>query len=98
MDLVDMCSYSRTNNGYNQILVCIDVFRKFVWIKLLKTKAANPVAVAFREIFSDGRKPINLQCDEGTEFINTTFQRLCREQNINLYHVESDKKASIVEF
>jgi hypothetical protein len=97
MDLVDMCSYSRTNNGYNWILVCIDVFSKFVWIKLLKTKAANPVAVAFREIISDGRKPINLQCDEGTEFINTTFKRLCREQNINLYHVESDKKASIVE-
>jgi hypothetical protein len=46
MDLVDMCSYSRTNNGYNWILVCIDVFSKFVWIKLLKTKAANPVAVA----------------------------------------------------
>ncbi len=26
MDLVDMCSYS---NGYNWILVCIDVFSKF---------------------------------------------------------------------
>jgi hypothetical protein len=63
----------------------------------LKTKAANPVAVAFREIISVGRKPINLQCDEGTEFINTTFKRLCREQNINLYLVESDKKSSIVE-
>jgi hypothetical protein len=63
----------------------------------LKTKAANPVEVAFREIISDSRKPFNLQCDEGTEFISTTFKRLCREQNINLYHVESDKKASIVE-
>ena len=74
-DLVDMCYYSRTNNGYNWILVCIDVFRKFVWIKLLKTKAANPVAVTLRQIISDGRKPINLHCDEGTLFINTTFRR-----------------------
>jgi hypothetical protein len=90
MDVVDMCSYSRTNNGYNRILVCIDVFSKFVWIKLLKTKAANPVAVAFREIISDARKPINLQCDEGTVFNNTSFKRLCRQQNINVYHVESD--------
>jgi hypothetical protein len=81
-----MCSYSRTNKGYNWILVCIDVFSKFVWIKLLKTKAANLVAVAFIEIISNGRKPINLQCDEGTDFINTTFKRSCREQNINLYH------------
>jgi hypothetical protein len=76
MDLVDMCSYRRTNNGYNWILVCIGVFSKFVWIKLLKTKAAYPVAVAFREIIGDARKPINLQCDEGTEFNNTSFKRL----------------------
>jgi hypothetical protein len=97
MDLVDMCSYSSSNNGYNWILVCIDVFSKFVWIQLLKTKAANPVAGAFREIISHGREPKNLQCDEGTEFINAVFKRLCRDNNINLNHVESDKKASIVE-
>jgi hypothetical protein len=76
MDLLDMCSYIGTNNGFIWILVCIDVFSKFVWIELLKTKAANPVAGAFREIISDGRKSINLQCDEGTEFINATFKRL----------------------
>ena len=63
----------------------------------MRTKAANPVTEAFREIISDGRKPKNLQCDEGTEFINAVFKRLCRDNNINLYHVESDKKASIVE-
>jgi hypothetical protein len=91
MDLGNMCSYSSTNNGYNWILVCIDVFSKFFWIKLLKSKAAYPVAVAvaFREIISDDRKPVNLQCDEGTRFINTT-KRLCRDQNINIYHVECD--------
>jgi hypothetical protein len=36
-----MCPYRRNNNGYNWILICIDVFSKFVWIKLLKTKAAK---------------------------------------------------------
>ncbi len=54
-----MCSFNSTNNGNNWILVWIDVFSKFVWIKLLKTKAANPVAGAFTEIISDGRKPKN---------------------------------------
>ncbi len=34
-----------TNNCYNWILVCIDVFSKFVRIKLLKTKAANPYRI-----------------------------------------------------
>ncbi len=28
--------------------------------------------------------------------INAKFKRLCRDNNINLYHVESDKKARIV--
>ncbi len=45
----------------------MNVFSKNVWIKLLKTKAANPVA---REFISAGRKTKNLQCEEGTEFIN----------------------------
>ena len=72
-----MCSYSTTYNGYNWILVCIDINSKFVWIKLLKIKVANPLAVAYREIISDGSKPINLQCNEGTEFINATFKRFC---------------------
>jgi hypothetical protein len=76
MDLIDVCSNSRTNNVFNWVLACIDVFSKFVWIKLLKAQAANSVAVAFREIISRDRKPINLQCDEGTEFINSTFKRL----------------------
>jgi hypothetical protein len=35
----------------------------------LKTKAANPVTGAFKEISSDGCKPKNLQCDEGTEIL-----------------------------
>jgi hypothetical protein len=39
----------------------------------------------------------NLQCDEGTEFIKTTFKRFCHDNNINLYHVQSNNKASIVE-
>ena len=63
----------------------------------MKTKATNSAAVAFREIISDERKHINLQCNEGTEFIKTTFKRLWRDQYINLYHVESDKKANFVE-
>lgn len=97
MDLMDLCSYSANNRGYNWVLVCIDVFSKFVWIKLLKTKAANPVTAAFREIIQAGRRPSKLQCDEGTEFMNATFRNFCTQNNINMYHVESDKKASIVE-
>ena len=73
MDLVDMCSYKNTNRGYNWILVCIDVFSKFVWIKLLKNKSANTVMQAFRDIIAAGRRPENIQCDEGTEFINAIF-------------------------
>ena len=35
--------------------------------------------------------------DEGNEFINHHFKGFCRRQNINLFHVNSDKKACVVE-
>ena len=34
MDLVDMCSDSRTNNGYNWIVVCIDVLANLFGLNL----------------------------------------------------------------
>ena len=35
--------------------------------------------------------------DEGNEFINHHFKGFCRRQIINLFNVNSDKKACVVE-
>ena len=68
-------------------------------MKLQKNKSGQETAKAFEEILknSNGRKPKNIQVDEGNEFMNAQFKSLCRRNNINLYNENSDKKACVVE-
>ena len=75
MDLADMQSHAKENDGYRYLLVCIDVFSKYVWVIPLKNKTGPALVTAFKEILESGRKPQKIQTDEGTEFFNKTFQR-----------------------
>jgi len=99
LDLIDLQTYSEINENYNWILICIDVFSKFVWISLLKNKNAASVKNGLIDVLnrSTGRKPEKIQTDEGNEFENQVFKAFCRQRNIELFHVDSDKKASVVE-
>lgn len=99
IDLIDMQKYSRDNNGYKYILTCIDTFSKYAWLKPLKTKNADDVMKAMNNILSDsrGRKPKNIQSDDGKEFFNVKFKSLMTRNNINHYSTFSIMKASIVE-
>jgi hypothetical protein len=38
MDLADMQSMQKFNDGYRYLLVCIDVFSKYAWVVPLKNK------------------------------------------------------------
>jgi len=99
LDLADMQKYQGENKPYKWILICIDIFSKYVWVMLQKSKSGPETTKAFEEILknSNGRKPKHIQVDEGNEFMNTHFKNLCRRNNINLYTVNSDKKACVVE-
>lgn len=96
-DLVEMIPYARNNKGYKYILMVIDAFSKYVWAKPLKNKKAEEVTKAMQGILNMGRKPINLQTDQGKEFDNTIFRSLMNKYKINHYWTYSNLKASIVE-
>lgn len=96
-DLVDLSSLSKYNDGYRYLLVVIDILSKFAWIRKLKTKTGIEVTAAFKSILSDGRQPRKLQCDQGREFFNSSFQDLMRTMGIKLFATDSDTKAAIVE-
>lgn len=98
IDLVDMQQFSAENENFRYILMCIDIFSKYLYARPLKTKTAREVCDAMRSIFdeSDGA-PNNIHSDEGKEFFNSTFRRLMIEYNINHYNTYSHLKASIVE-
>lgn len=98
-DLGQLDQYGKYNKNFKYILVVIDCFSKFVWSKALKTKTAVEVTEAFESILkkANGRKPKNLQTDQGKEYYNTHFQSLMKKYNINHYSTFSITKAAICE-
>ena len=95
MDLADMQAIATDNDGYRYLLVCIDVFSKFVWVIPLKTKTGPALVTAFKKILESGRKPQKIQTDQGTEFFNKHFKDLMKEEEIQLYNTYNETKASV---
>ena len=97
IDLVDMKKYSRLNKGIKYLFTCIDVFSKYAWVVPMKSKDGKSCLLAFKKILESGRKPEKIQSDAGKEFLNKSFKELLNKQDISLYTVASELKASVVE-
>ena len=59
---------SKNNKGLGYILVIIDIFSRFLWLRPLKTKTGSNAAKAFEKVFLEGRRPKYLRTDKGQEF------------------------------
>jgi hypothetical protein len=97
MDLADMQSMQKFNDGYRYLLVCIDVFSKYAWVVPLKNKAGPALVEAFKIILASGRKPEKIMTDQGREVLHRHFRALMKEEDIELYNTYNETKASIVE-
>lgn len=99
MDLMDMQNYKRSNSSFAYILLVIDIFTKYVWLRPLKDKSGVEVAKAIKDIINSCPfgAPKNLQSDEGKEFLNQHCRSLYDENKINFYHVFTHLKAAIAE-
>src|SRR5665811_207733 len=95
-DLITITKGHRQNKGTKHLLACIDVLSRFVFVRALKNKNASTTAAAFKNIFSEGRKPKFIQIDEGNEF-EGACRRYLKEENIELFHNHSIFKAAMVE-
>ena len=54
-DLVEMQKFSKWNKGIKYLLMFIDVFSKYGWIKPLKDKKTETVSKEFDEIFKSSK-------------------------------------------
>ena len=74
-DLAFVQDVAKENDGVNYLLVVIDVFSKFLWVRPMKNKTAYSLIQAFDFILSKKRKPEKLRTDKGTEFLKESFQQ-----------------------
>lgn len=97
-DLVDLQKLSKYNKGMKYLLTIVDVFSKYGFAYPLKSKSGPTLTEAFKTIFTKSkRKPLRLQTDKGTEFLNSTLQRFLKQQNVQHFVTQSETKAQTVE-
>lgn len=75
-DLVDVSSIMHQNSHFTFLLTVIDVLSKYAWVIPLKHKTDQEIYNGFIKIFSEGRIPVILQTDNGTEFKNKKMKSL----------------------
>ena len=96
-DLADMKNLSRYNKGVKYLLTVVDVLSKYAWVVPMKNKTGAEQKRAFESILKEGRKPLRLQTDKGSEFYNKSFQEYLAQQKITHFNTQRDTKASVVE-
>ena len=97
-DLAFVQDVAKENDGVNYLLVvCIDVFSKFLWVRPMENKTICSLLHALDSILSQKRKPEKLRTDKGTEFINESFQQYLKKQEIQFYTATNEPKAAVVE-
>lgn len=79
-DLIDMRNYGDENNDYKYILVCIDVYSRYVWMKPLKSKSCDEVIRMLKDCLTDAGKllktrvhPNYIATDEEEAFKRITY-------------------------
>jgi len=97
-DLVEMIEFQHVNDGYRYLLTVIDLFSRYAWARPIRTKSAQDVTRAFRDILAqNNRKPKKLQTDNGREFENAPFQLMLADNDIGFFTISSAYKAAVVE-
>ena len=75
----------------------IDVFSKYGWAILLKTKTGLEVTKAFQNLWGSQAPPHKLWRDKGKEFYNRPMKELLKKNNVDLYSTENEEKSSVLE-
>ena len=72
----------------------IDIFTRKAYVQPLKNKTSETVVKSFENIIKE-TKPKIIQSDSGSEFINSTFKHLLKDNNIELQLINVGDKNKI---
>lgn len=83
LDLISLPNLAQHNNGIVHLLVCIDVFSRFAFVRPLRNKKPSEVVKALIDIFkTSNRKPVLIQTDAGKEFTGSVMKNFLQHNNI----------------
>ena len=103
IDLIQLPKNIAILNKNSYILVCIDVFTRFMWADLVPTKSGKDIAEVFEKLLHQmmegpsGKTPRTILADRGLEFRNKQFTSLLEMHKTKLIHNYTSYKASHVE-
>jgi transposase InsO family protein len=84
MDLAVLSSLSKYNDKHKYLLNIVDIFSRYAWRVPLKDKTGTSIMTTLKPLF-ENRKPITLQSDKGTEFVNTNVQQFLKLQGVDFH-------------
>lgn len=100
MDLIDVRSLSKYNDGCSWLFLAIDSFSKYCWVKPMRTKSAKTTVGAIRRLVEDdlsGKQIESMFMDHGSEFVNILVKNYLQSKNIRMDLALSETKAAIAE-
>ena len=83
-DLADVSNIAAENNKIRFLIICIDVFSKFLWIQPIRDRKALTVLNGFKQIFARTKIPLKFRTDAGSEFCKRWMKRYLKQHGI--YH------------
>ena len=90
--------YVENNDGYQYLLVVMDIFSRYLWVKPLKNKFSTTVMKAFQQILKqNGRIPRKLRTDRGSEFTSEHSKQFFAGRKIIQIFTNNEQQANYVE-
>ena len=96
MDLSDL---SAANENYKFMLVCVDIFFHVQRSLYHSTNKETSTVIEAVEEVLDITEPTMINCDNGSEFISSSFRRFVKEKGIDVRYmdVKDHQKLGIVD-
>ena len=97
-DLAEIQLISKFNKGFRFLLCVIDIFSKYTWVVSLKDKRGISLVNAFQKMLHDSnRKPNKIWVYKGSEFYNSSFKKLLKDNGIEMYSIRNKGKSIVAE-
>jgi hypothetical protein len=69
-DTAVMTSFAKESDAFGYFVLLIDIFSRYVWTAAMRTRKGTEMQRTLRSVFDQGKIPIKLRTDKGTEFCN----------------------------